>query len=126
MRAVAALMVVCIVLAVLTQMYLNKTAATQTFNVSNTNSTNSTNSEQIIESWPLDGGKRQEEYDVKAQEEVEHAKEAEAWCQHVSTTREPTTLIYNRIPKAGSTSMISVFKGQQQKRRICAGSVIRG
>ena len=42
---------------------------------------------------------------------------AEAWCAQNRKTPEPRVVVYNRLPKAGSTTMISIIKDQVKQNR---------
>lgn len=44
--------------------------------------------------------------------QVDPETDARRWCQHISTTPEPSVLFYNRIPKCGSSTMIDIIKRQ--------------
>jgi len=40
-----------------------------------------------------------------------------AWCAHISSTPEPQLLLYNRIPKAGGTTMLEILNAEPRAKK---------
>ena len=57
-------------------------------------------------------GEREVEYDLDTTEDQTQpdSAEADSWCRYISSSPEPRLLLYNRVPKAGGSTIRKVLK----------------